>query len=60
MINILRELCRNKTGRIEGASRADMPRIIWLEKMTCRLLVKSNGQSGTFTSARQERKNGSR
>jgi hypothetical protein len=48
MINILRELCRKKTGRIEGASMADMLQMIWLEKMTCRLLVKSNGKSGTL------------
>jgi hypothetical protein len=48
MINILRELCRNKTGRIEGASMADMLQMIWLEKMTCRLLVRSNGKAGTL------------
>jgi hypothetical protein len=48
MINILRELCRNKSGRIEGASMADMLQMIWLEKMTCRLLVKSNGKAGTL------------
>jgi hypothetical protein len=48
MINILRELCRNKTGRIEGASMADLLQMIWLEKMSCRLLVKSNGKAGTL------------
>jgi hypothetical protein len=48
MINILRELCRNKKGRIEGVSMADMLQLIWLEKMTCRLLVKSSGKRGTL------------
>jgi hypothetical protein len=46
MINILRELCHNKTGRIEGASMADILQMIWLEKMSCQLLVKSNGKAG--------------
>jgi hypothetical protein len=48
MINILRELCRNQKGRIEGVSMADMLQLIWLEKMTCQLLVKCNGKSGTL------------
>jgi hypothetical protein len=48
MINILRELCRNKKGRIEGASMSDILQMIWLEKMSCQLLVKSNGKSGTL------------
>jgi hypothetical protein len=57
MINILRELCRNKKGRIEGVSMAEMLQLIWLEKMTCRLLVKSNGRSGTLNIQDGELKN---
>jgi hypothetical protein len=49
MINILRELCRTKKGRVEGVSMADMLQMIWQEKMTCRLLVKSDGKLGTLS-----------
>jgi hypothetical protein len=56
MINILRELCRNQKGRIEGASMSDILQMIWLEKMSCRLLVKSNGKSGTLNISEGELK----
>ena len=57
MINFLRELCQNKKGRIEGVAIADMLQLIWLEKMSCQLLVKSNGKLGTLNIVDGELKN---
>ncbi len=57
MINILRELIKNKKGRIEGVSMPDILQLIWLEKMTCQLQVKCNGQVGTLNILEGELKN---
>ena len=57
MINILRELCRNQKGRIEGVAMADMLQLVWLEKMSCQLLVKSNGKLGSLKIMEGELKN---
>jgi len=57
MINILHELCRNKKGRIEGVSMADMLQLIWLGKMSCQLLVKCDGKLGTLNILDGELKN---
>ncbi len=57
MINVLRELCRNKKGRIENVSMADLVQMVWLEKLTCRLLIRSNGKIGTLKIEAGELKN---
>ncbi|MCJ7526104.1 MAG: DUF4388 domain-containing protein [Candidatus Aminicenantes bacterium] len=57
MVNILSELCRSQKGRIEGVSMADMLQLIWLEKMSCQLLVRCDGKSGTLNILDGELKN---
>jgi len=57
MINILRELCRNQKGRLENVSMADLVQMVWLEKMTCQLLIKSNGKTGSLKILDGELKN---
>lgn len=57
MVNILRELCRNKKGRIEGVSMSDMLQLIWLEKMSCQIQVRCDGRSGSLNIRDGELKN---
>jgi hypothetical protein len=54
MINILRELIRDRKGRIEGVAMADLLQMIWLEKMTCQLQVRFKKKSGTLKIASGE------
>ncbi|MEI6613281.1 MAG: response regulator [Chrysiogenales bacterium] len=46
--HILHELSHKKKSRIEGVTLASFLQLIWMEKMTCTLLVKSNENSGTL------------
>jgi hypothetical protein len=57
MINVLRELCRSRKGRLENVSMADVVQMLWLEKMSCQLLVRCNGRMGALKIADGELKN---
>ena len=46
--HILHELGRRKKSRIEGVTLASFLQLIWMEKMTCLLTVKSIEDSGTL------------
>jgi YesN/AraC family two-component response regulator len=47
--HILHELSHKKKSRIEGVTLASFLQLIWMEKMTCTLTVKSNEISGTLS-----------
>lgn len=47
--HILHELRRKKKSRIEGVTLASFLQLIWMEKMTCTLTVKSDQRSGTLS-----------
>ncbi|MCX6555920.1 MAG: response regulator [Candidatus Aminicenantes bacterium] len=47
--HILHELSRKKTSRIEGVTLASFLQLVWMEKMTCTLSVKSNEKTGTLS-----------
>ncbi len=47
--HILHELGRKKKSRIEGVTLASFLQLIWMEKMTCTLSVKSEEKSGTLS-----------
>jgi YesN/AraC family two-component response regulator len=47
--HILHELSHKKKSRIEGVTLASFLQLIWMEKMTCTLSVKSNEISGTLS-----------
>jgi YesN/AraC family two-component response regulator len=55
--HILHELSHKKKSRIEGVTLASFLQLIWMEKMTCTLLVKSNENSGTLSVLSGELKN---
>jgi YesN/AraC family two-component response regulator len=55
--HILKELSRKKRSRIEGVTLASFLQLIWMEKMTCTLTVKSNENSGTLSVLNGELKN---
>jgi DNA-binding response OmpR family regulator len=55
--HILHELGRKKKSRIEGVTLASFLQLIWMEKMTCTLTVKSNENSGTLSVLSGELKN---
>jgi YesN/AraC family two-component response regulator len=47
--HILHEISHKKKSRIEGVTLASFLQLIWMEKMTCMLLVKCNENSGTLS-----------
>ena len=55
--HILYELSPKKKGRIEGVTLASFMQLIWMEKMTCTLFVKSNEKSGCISVLSGELKN---
>ena len=55
--HILHELSPKKKSRIEGVTLASFLQLIWMEKMTCMLLVKNSENSGTLCIANGELKN---
>jgi YesN/AraC family two-component response regulator len=55
--HILHELSHKKKSRIEGVTLASFLQLIWMEKMTCTLLVKSTENSGTLSVLSGELKN---
>ncbi len=55
--HILHELNRKKKSRIEGVTLASFLQLIWMEKMTCTLAVKSKEKSGTLSIYSGELKN---
>jgi YesN/AraC family two-component response regulator len=46
--HVLHELNRRKKSRIEGVTLASFLQLIWMEKMTCTLTVKSAADTGTL------------
>ncbi len=55
--HVLYELNLKKKGRIEGITLASFLQLIWMEKMTCTLIVKSAGQTGALSIKNGELKN---
>jgi CheY-like chemotaxis protein len=55
--HILHELSHKKKSRIEGVTLASFLQLIWMEKLTCTLVVKSNEISGTLSVLSGELKN---
>jgi CheY-like chemotaxis protein len=47
--HILNELSQKKRGRIEGITLASFLQLLWMEKATCTLIVRSAGDTGTLT-----------
>jgi YesN/AraC family two-component response regulator len=47
--HILHELSQKKKSRIEGVTLASFLQLVWMEKMTCTLAVKSNENAGTLS-----------
>jgi DNA-binding response OmpR family regulator len=55
--HVLHELSQKKKGRIEGITLASFLQLIWMEKMTCTLIVKSMEKTGVLSIKNGELKN---